>query len=253
MVDDIIIPIFILLYCIMHQHMSISVRKQINTLYRDLKIIRGKLSCEIMMTMNMAWRCVNWLEAMQREAVRMGCRDQTESNISCTVAASLLRPHAHPAHSHVRTPVISAEGCSCTMDCDMRVTVGVSHSLSPSFIPLLSSFCFLLFLSPNPNPSHPISIFVFFSLPLVLRHKSMHMHPSIRPHTRLAQPRPWQAAQFDVGLCKEILKSVQYHCLTVSPWQLREQGPAMQCQTHRGILNLSKQSNFVCWWSEVIN
>lgn len=68
MVDDLIIPILITLHCIIHQHASIPVRKQINTLYRDLKIITVKLSCEIIMTMNPASCCADWLEVMQREA-----------------------------------------------------------------------------------------------------------------------------------------------------------------------------------------
>lgn len=178
---------------------------------------------------------------------REGCRDQTEG-ISCTVAAS-LHPHAHPARSHARTPVISAGGRACAKVNDQRVTVCVSHSSSPSFIPgpvilLPPSFVH------SPNPSHPILISVFFSLPLAFSHKNTHMYPSIHPHAQLARPSPWQAAQFDVGLCKEILISVRYHCLMVSPWQLREQGPAMQA--HR-ILNLSKEISFVCWWWDVVN
>lgn len=72
MVDDLIIPILITLHCIIHQHASIPVRKQINTLYRDLKIITVKLSCEIIMTMNPASCCADWLEVMQREAPESG-------------------------------------------------------------------------------------------------------------------------------------------------------------------------------------
>lgn len=116
------------------------------------------------------------------------------------------------------------------------------------------SFLSLSFIPPPPfvrslNPSHLVLISVAFSLPLALSHKNMHMHPSIHPHTQLARASPRQAARFGVGLCKEIQKknknSVRRHCLMVSPWQLREHGPTMRCQTKHRILNLSKEMSFV--------
>lgn len=51
------------------------------------------------------------------------------------------------------------------------------------------------------------------------------MHPSIRPRMQLARVSPPQAARLGMGLRKEIQKLLRHHCLMVSPWQLREQGP----------------------------
>lgn len=250
--DDLITTIPISTHCIIHQRMSIPVTKQSMHFAVIQKIIRAK---------SLMWdndgddsgdmRRGLAGGGVARSPLRAGCRDQTEGNLSCTVAAS-LHPRTQPAHSHVHTPVIFARGRACTMVRDERVTVCVSHSLSPSFIPLPVILLPPYFV-PSPNPSHPISISVFsflsHSFPLTY---TCTCAPSSRPRTQLARPRPWHRRSLTWGLCKEILKSVRYHCLMVSPWQLREQGPALQCQTRR-ILSLSKGISAVCrWWDVVI-
>lgn len=118
----------------------------------------------------------------------------------------------------------------CVCSACICVYVCGSH-LSPSCIPLL--------VTPPPlhslSPSHLVLISFFFSLPLALSHKNKHMHPSIHPHTQLARERTRLAARSLVrGYAKKFKKLVPYHCLMVSPWQLREQGLAIECQTNTG-------------------
>lgn len=77
--------------------------------------------------------------------LRTGCKDQTEGNISCTVAAS-LHPRAHPPHSHVHIPCWRM--CMCckpqwAYDClCFPLIVSIIHS-SPchAFASCFCSFC----------------------------------------------------------------------------------------------------------------
>lgn len=214
--------------------MYFPLRNHFNTLYRGLKIITViiKLSCVIIMRVNpdLASCSENWLEVMQWEAPERGLQGSNwrQNKLHCCG----IPPPTHSPCSLTRT--YSSHLCwrMCvyrTRVYDRRVSVCMfpTHRLRHSF---------LSFLSPphSFSPSHLVLISFFFSLPLTLSHKNMHMHPSIHPHMQLARASPRQAPQFGVGLCKEIQKSVQHHCLMVSPWQQREQGPAMLCQTNTG-------------------
>lgn len=119
---------------------------------------------------DLASRCANWLEVnAARSPWDLGCRDQTGGEISCTVAAS-LHPHTHPAHSHVRTPVISAGGCARAVVCDRRayiclcfpLIVSIIHSSpcrsSPPPLLFVLSIPPTLFWSLSPFLSHSLSV-----------------------------------------------------------------------------------------------
>lgn len=232
-----------MLRCGIYQYVAIPLIKQVVTLFRNLKttgvIISFSSATKLEASLHLASYHVNRLEVTQWEAPVRGLRDQTEGKIRCTVAAS-LHPHSHRAHSHACTPVMAAGGRTCTATVclistymPVHVRGCVSSALHHSFLSLslFRPFFCVNFL----NPSHLVLISFFFSLPLALSHKNMHVHPSIHPRTQLARASPREPARFGMGLCKEIQKSLRHHCLMVSPWQLREQGPALQCQTNTAI------------------
>lgn len=126
--------------------------------------------------------------------------------------AALSRQPSTHARAH---PPICQRMCMC---CN---PVCVSHSLSPSFIPL-AVICSPPSFVHSANPTHL---------------RTCAYPPAHAVGTALSLHK---TAQFHAGLCKEMLKSVRYLCLMVSPWQLREQSPAMLCRPQR-ILNLDKE------------
>lgn len=183
--------------------------------------------------------------------LRAGCRDQTEGNISCTVAAS-LHPHAHPAHSHVCTLVISAGGCACTIVRDKRVSVCISHSLSPSFIPLpviLFASLFCSFFQSLPP---------YFDLCLLLsptRSQSQkHAHAPIYPPTQtvgtaesLTSSTVWR------GVMQRNPKISAVPLLNLVSMATKGARPCDAVSNTQRILNLSKEISFVCWWWDVVS
>lgn len=173
-----------------------------------------------------------------RTPLKANCRDQTEGNPGCTVAASLhprSRPPSSPAgDAHVLQSFFAFP----------------THCLHHSFLSLSSPRLSLLSVLPIP----PTVFSSHTRFPLSVEEEKKEKK---KPHTRACVAYPpahavgaalslHKAAQFDAWLCKEMLKSVRYHCVMVSPWQLREQSPAMLCQPQR-ILNLSKEKSWI--WS----
>lgn len=124
----------------------------------------------------------------------------------------------------VSVPLITAYPCACVYVPHIFLT----NSFSCNFPPPQFSFSFLFFFGSLSQSLPPLPLFslfsLFFSLPLAHSHQDM--HPSIRPRMQLARVSPQQAARLGMVLCKEIQKLLRHHCLMVSPWQLREQGPA---------------------------
>lgn len=169
--------------------------------------------------------------------------------LEATQAALLRQPSTH-ARAH---PPLHRRMCMCCNPvCVFPLIVPILHS-SPCH-PLASLFCPFC-------QSHP----PYFDLILLLRllpgkkKKEKKWKKNVKKkkkRTRTCVFAPvhaaggalslHKAAQFRAGLCKEMLKSVRYLCLMVSPWQLREQSPAMLCQPRR-ILNLSKEKSWI--WS----
>lgn len=162
--------------------------------------------------------------------------------------AALLRQPSTHARAH---PPLHRRMCMCCNPvCVFPLIVPILHP-SPCH-PLASLFCPFC-------QSHP----PYFDLILLLRLLPGKKKKEIngkkwkkkkKPRTCVLPPvhaagralSLHKAAQFHAGLCKEMLKSVRYLCLMVSPWQLREQSPAMLCQPRR-ILNLSKEKSWI--WS----
>lgn len=117
-------------------------------------------------------------------------------------AALLRRPSSH-ARAH---PPLRRRTCTCC------APVCVPHSLSSSFIPLPVVPSPLSFV-PSANPTHRISISSLFPLSVAKKNNNKKKTPRtcVYPpaHAAGAGLSLHRAAQFDAGLCKEMLKSVR--------------------------------------------
>lgn len=178
-------------------------------------------------------RCwVNWLqrrlEVMQWEAPERALRGSNwrQNKLRC---CSIPSPtHCSLTRTQSRhNPVISAGGC-VLYTCALRehLCARGSHWSQPSLTPLVILFTALSFI-----PSIPPTLFwsfVSFTYKKTCARLSAHIHSW---HGWV----PNQQHAFGMGLCKKkrkIQKSVRHNRLMVSPWQLREQGPAMRCQAN---------------------
>lgn len=170
-----------------------------------------------------------WGDAVRSPGLQGSKRRQNKLHC-CSIPPPTRSPcsltRTHSLHEDVRVQYTCA--------CDQRVSACVfpARCLHHSFFSL--SYFSPLFCSFSQSLPPCFDPFPLFSPTHSQSQK--HAHAPIYPPTHAVGTAEslTKTVRFGVGLCKETQKLVRHHCLMVSPWQLKEQGPAMRCQTNTG-------------------